>query len=285
MHFLHLLGHLLFVGTLAYHLLYPPPFISDYTGYTFPEVFLVLMAVSSLFVPWTLHCLSHLLILLAFVFTLPSEPLPGSLTFVFLHLALIVHVVSLHLPYPPSIVYLLYPSISVPLSSLLVQSAIRLLLPLMLFFLPALLFATCLVSASLTYSPPFFVNEVPMDTRASFFLLFVLVVSASLFSFSVSLSATDMSLPTSAEPWDRYTPVVGRSARKMFYRAVARYTGHTFFPPFNVLLLITVIPAFFRQLLGYPRLHVLKEMQMFLWRISVGILAVVVGCIWLWGSL
>lgn len=287
MHFLHLLGHLLFVGTLAHYLLYPPPFIVffDYPRYTSREIFLVVMAASSLFAPWTLHSLSYIQVFLAFVLTLPSEPLPGWLAFTFLHIALMVHMVSLHLPHPPSIAYLLYPSTGVSLSSLLMQCAIRFLLPIIALFLPAVFFTTYLASASLADSPLYHfsvINLVPTDTRTSFLLLF-LVVFAFIFSVISSFSTADMSFATSAEPWDRYTPVVGRPARRMFYHAVARYTGYVFFPPFNVLLLIVIIPSFFRFLLGYRGSHAFKEVKVFMWRLSVGVLGAAVGGIWLWG--
>lgn len=288
MHFLHLLGHLLFVGALSHYLLYPPPFIVffDSPRYTSREIFLVVMAASSLFAPWTLHSLSYIQVFLAFALTLPSEPLPGYLVFTFLHIALTVHMASLHLPYAPSIAYLLYPSTGVSLSSLLMQCVTRFLLPLIALFLPAVLFTSYLVSASLADSPLYrlsVLNLVPMDTRTAFFLLFLLTVFALIFSVAATFSTADMSFATSAEPWDRYTPAVGRLARKMFYRAVTRYTGHVFVPPFNVLLLIVIIPSFLHFLLGYRRSQVFKEMKVTMWRLSVGVLGAVVGGIWLWG--
>ncbi|KAL4068222.1 hypothetical protein V8B97DRAFT_1974124 [Scleroderma yunnanense] len=287
-HFIHFLCNLLSIGALAHYLLYPPPFIVSfgYGRYTTREIFMMAMAVTSLFAPWTLHSLSYIQVFLSFALTLPAEPLPGGLAFTSLHIALMVHVVSIHLPYPASIVYLLYPSISLPISTLLVQCANWVFLPLTVLFLPALLFASYLLSASLADTPWYHssvINPVPVDTRTSFFLLFLLVVFTLLFSAAASLSTADMSFATSAEPWDRYTPPVGQLARKAFYRAVVRYTGHVFVPPFNALLLLVVIPSFLRFLLGYPRTQMMKEVQIFMWRLSIGILGAVVGGIWLWG--
>ncbi|KAL4069508.1 RNI-like protein [Scleroderma citrinum] len=242
--------------------------------YTTREIFMMAMAVTSLFAPWTLHSLSYIQVFLSFALTLPAEPLPGGLAFTSLHIALMVHVVSIHLPYPASIVYLLYPSISLPISTLLVQCANWVFLPLTVLFLPALLFASYLLSASLADTPWYHssvINPVPVDTRTSFFLLFLLVVFTLLFSAAASLSTADMSFATSAEPWDRYTPPVGQLARKAFYRAVVRYTGHVFVPPFNALLLLVVIPSFLRFLLGYPRTQMMKEVQIFMWRLTATI--------------
>lgn len=287
-HFLHLLGHLIFVGTLAHYLLYPPSFITSfsYRWYGARETFILVIAASSLVAPWSIYSLSYLLAFLGFLLTLPSAPLPGSLAFTFLHMALMVHVVSLHFPYPPSIVYLLYPSTFAPLSTLLIQGTLRILLPTTVFILPALLLASYLVSASLADSTfhPSNLNPAPMDTRASFSLLFLLVIGLFLFASFMSFSAAEMSVVTMGEPWDRYTPAVGKLARKRFYCTVVRYTGHVFFPPFSLLPLPLIILTFVRSMFGYPQAPRVKKVEIIIWRVSVGLLGAVVASIWLWGS-
>ncbi|KAI6133211.1 hypothetical protein EDD16DRAFT_1820757 [Pisolithus croceorrhizus] len=287
MHFLHLLGHLIFVGTLAHYLLYPPSFITSfsYRWYGTRETFILVIAASSLFAPWTVYSLSYILALLGFLLTLPSAPLPGSLPFIFLHAALMVHVVSLHLPYPPSIVYLLYPNALVPLSTLLVQVILRILLPVTLFLLPALLLTSYLVSASLADTTPQLsnLNPAPMDSRTSFSLLLLLVIGLLLFAIFTSISVAEMTFVTSGEPWDRYTPAVGRLARKRFYCTVTRHTGYVFFPPFNLLRLVLLVLIFVHSIFGYPQVPMVKKVERIVWRLSVGLFGAVVASIWLWG--
>ncbi|KAI6044993.1 hypothetical protein EDC04DRAFT_2637949 [Pisolithus marmoratus] len=289
MHFLHLLGHLFFVGTLAHYLLYPPSFIMSfsYRWYGARETLILMVVASSLLAPWTIYSLSYILAFLGFLLTLPSAPLPGSLAFTLLHAALIAHVVSLHLPYPPSIVYLLYPSAFVPLSTLLVQGTLRILLPVTLLLLPALLLTSYLVSASL--GDPTLqlssLNPAPMESRTSFSLLFLLVIGLFLFAIATSFAAADMSFVTSGEPWDRYTPAVGQLARKRFYCTIIRHTGHVFFPPFNLLRMPLIVIDFVRSVFGYPQAPIVKKLEIVMWRASVGLIGAVVASIWLWGSI
>lgn len=289
MHFLHLLGQLIFVGTLAHYLLYPPSFITSfsYHWYGAREISILVIAASSLFAPWTVYSLSYILVLLGFLLTLPSAPLPGSLSFIFLHVALMVHVVSLHLPYPPSIVYLLYPSAFVPLSTLLVQGTLRIFFPITLFLLPALLLTSYLVSASLadTTLQLSNLNPAPMDSRTSFSIFFLLVFCLFLFAIFTSISVAEMTFVTSGEPWDRYTPAVGKLARQRFYCTVIRHTGHVFFPPFNLLRLALFVLTFVCSIFGYPRAPMAKRVEIIIWRASVGLLGAVVASIWLWGSI
>ncbi|KAI6005217.1 hypothetical protein F5J12DRAFT_835530 [Pisolithus orientalis] len=279
-HFLHLLGHLIFVGTLAHYLLYPPSFITSfsYRWYGARETFILVIAASSLVAPWSIYSLSYLLAFLGFLLTLPSAPLPGSLAFS----------LPAYGPHGPRC----FPSLPLstrtfaPLSTLLIQGTLRILLPTTVFILPALLLASYLVSASLADSTfhPSNLNPAPMDTRASFSLLFLLVIGLFLFASFMSFSAAEMSVVTMGEPWDRYTPAVGKLARKRFYCTVVRYTGHVFFPPFNLLPLPLIILTFVRSMFGYPQAPRVKKVEIIIWRVSVGLLGAVVASIWLWGS-
>ncbi|KAG6333608.1 hypothetical protein ID866_5479 [Astraeus odoratus] len=288
-HLLHLLGQLLFIGALSHYLLHPPPSIISfgYARFEARDIFIMVMAASSLLAPWTIHMLSYVLVFLAFALTLPSAPLPGSMAFISLNVALALHVIALHLPYPPSITYLLYPSINVPLSVLLVQLATRILLPSVIFFLPALLFTWYLLSVSLSDTLLHRLvggDPTPIDTRTSLFLLSLVVAFGLLASVIAAFTAADMSSSTANEYWDRYTPAVGQLARKTFYRTVARYTGHVFFPPFNILqLALVTTPSLFHLIFGSPRMSLIKKAEIYVWRASVGMLGAVVAGIWLWG--
>ncbi|KIJ68249.1 hypothetical protein HYDPIDRAFT_82774, partial [Hydnomerulius pinastri MD-312] len=290
LHSLHLLSHLAFIGALAHYLLYPPHFhiTLGRNEQTTREAFLTVMAATSLLVPWTMHTLSYILVFLALILTLPSVPLPGSLAFTSLHIALIVHVISLHLPDTPSIACFLRPRTNVPLATLMVQSTARIALPALLFFLPAFFFASFLVSASLgdtsfNLFKTSIVDPSPMDSRVAFFFLFVFISACGFSLTLMSFSVTQTCPLASAEPWDRYTPSVGLVARKSFYRAVVRYTGYTFFPPFNLIQLVTTVPSFCLAYLGYPQIAHTKMLEIALWRLSIGILGALAGGFWLWG--
>lgn len=285
MHLLHLSGQILFVCTLAHYLMFPPEFtISDYNPYNVREVFLVVMAASSLLPPNTAHSISHLLVLLAFLLMLPLLPLPGTVAFTAMHIAFVLLPVTLHLPYPPSIAFLLCPTTSVPAATMLVQYMVRIALPLVVFLMPAILFACCLVSISLADpSSSLTTDAVPIQSRTSFFILLVLLLALVLVSVVTSLFAMDMSSAIDADPWDRYSPAVGRMARKSFYRTVTRYTGRVFCPPFNLLrLTLVALPSFLFTLCG-RRMPGVDRVERFVWRLSVGVVGAVLGGVWLWG--
>ncbi|KAH7883758.1 hypothetical protein F5I97DRAFT_1895329 [Phlebopus sp. FC_14] len=290
LHLLHLLIQLAFVGVLAHYLLFPPVVFINLgpNEQASRESFLTMMAAASMLVPWTVCSLAYMAVFLAFLLTLPSVPLPGSLAFTSLHIALILHVLSLHLPDTPGLALFLQPRTTLPLTVLVVQSTLRITLPATLFFLPVFLFSSFLVSASLADSPfsvfgTSAVVPAPMDTRLWFFIFFVLVTIALLLSVAVSYSVAYTFSLVSTEPWDRYSQPVGLLARKIFYRAVVRHTCHTFFPPFNLLRLFVIIPSFCLSRLGYPPIPGAKAVETTMWRLSIGLLGAIAAGFWLWG--
>src|SRR5262249_32932217 len=146
----------------------------------------------------------------------PTLPSPGSIPFDLLLWAFVLHVVKLHLPTPPSPLFLFSQNRTLPLAIFVSRGISRVILPSVLFFLPALLFAMFVLSFSLmdilpnivaVHLPPVHLsssNPAPMETRITILYLLgtIIVVLVS----SVFIHATAL-LPFREElnPWDRYS--------------------------------------------------------------------------------
>ena len=300
-HFLELVGELLLVVALAHYLLYPPTG-STITGWPFKqqgprEYFLILFPMALLLRTWSIHHIYFILVLISFVFTLPYVPLPNDTSFVILLVAFAAQILLLHCPNPPSPLFLFPCHQSLPLSILLIQSASRMFIPIVLFFLPVLLLATLLLSSSLSdttfkMSPTTTLDSSPIQTRTFILVLFsvaILLLLLCLVMGSVefpSLSSADMSVTPQGQRWDRYSQRVGLDARKAFVRALVRYSEpYNFPPPLNLLhLLLVRLPWTARYLCGEkgPSPY-LDAVEQILWRVSVGPVVAAVAGFWLWG--
>lgn len=247
---------------------------------------LTFMSAASLARRWSTHTLPAMLVFPAFIMTLPSVPLPGNVSFSVLHTALLLQLVLLHLPNSPSLPAMVKPESAIPLSTLFSHGATRIVIPVALFFFPVLLLATFLVSASLVDTPlSVLTNSLevsPMDSRFSFFFLFITVIMTLLGGLGVTLVMfpTLSSSTVSTSTWDRYSREIGLHARRSFVEALVQYEPYYFPVPFNLLQLIVRVPCMVFSGLGHPVTPYIKSMERVLWRFSVGLIGVVISGFW-----
>lgn len=292
LHLIDIIGRLAFMGSLIHYLLYPPRFFINlgHNEQGAREIFLTFMAAASLARRWSIHTLPVILVFSAFILTLPSVPLPGYTSFSMLHIALLLQLILLHLPDSPSLPVAIIPKHSIPLSMLLLHGATSVFMPVMLFFLPALLLAAFLVSASLADTfllvlPKHLVESPAIDTRFSFFVLSITVV----FSLLGALVTTSAMFPTlasssaSTSKWDRYSREIGLRSRRTFVEALVQYEHYRFPVPFNILQLLVRVPCAALSWLGHPATPFMKSVEKVLWRATVGLIGAVVSSLWLWG--
>ena len=292
------MGELLLLITLIHFLLHPPTpsIVTGYLKQLGPrESFLMLFPMTLLTRAWSMRELPFALVWFSFSFSLPSVPHPGDTSFIILHFALIVQIILLHFPHPPSPLYLIPCHQSLPLSIFLTHSMSRMLVPIVLFFLPVLLLATLLLSFSLADEGIMLsfietLDSSPIQTRTVFLVLFAAVTLLLLLSLFVgaakypSLSNTDQSVTPFGQCWNRYSRRVGLDARRAFVHALLRYSKPYYFPPpLNLLhLLFVYLPGAVWSLFGMkePSPH-LEAVERILWRISVGPLVGATAGIWL----
>jgi hypothetical protein len=240
--------------------------------------------------------LSFVLVWLAFGFSLPSVPNPGDASFIILHIALVIQIMFLHFPHPPSPLFLFPCHQSLPLSVLLTHSMAHMFVPVLAFFLPAILLAACLLSLSLAGETlGFFLTETldpsPIQTRTGFLILFAVMVLLLLICLIIgaakfpSISQTDQSVIPYGQRWDRYSQRVGLDARRAFIHALVRYSKSYYFPPpFNILQLLFVwIPWAILSVFGKKgRSAHLETVERILWRATAGPFVGLIAGIWLW---
>lgn len=288
LHCIDVLGRLFFMGSLIHYLLYPPHFhiTLGQNEQGTREMILTFMSAASLARRWSIHTLPAMLVFPAFVMTLPSVPLPGNVSFSALHTALLLQLVLLHLPKSPSLPAIVKPESVIPLSMLLSHGATRIVIPVALFFFPVLLLATFLVSASLVDVPlSVLTNSLevsPMDSRLSFFILFITVIMLLLGGLGVTLVMfpTLASSTISTSRWDRYSREIGLHARRSFVEALVQYEPYYFPVPFNLLQLIVRVPCMVFSGLGHPVTPYIQSMERVLWRFSVGLIGAVISGFW-----
>ncbi|KAG1834578.1 hypothetical protein EV424DRAFT_663787 [Suillus variegatus] len=291
LHFIDVLGRLVFMGSLIHYLLYPPHFhiTLGQNEQGTREVILTFMSAASLARRWSIHTLPAMLVFPAFVMTLPSVPLPGNVSFSVLHIALLLQLVLLHLPNSPSLPSAIKPESTIPLSTLLSHGATRIVIPVTLFFFPVLLLTTFLVSASLVDTPLLVLTNslevAPMDSRFSFFILFITVIMLLLGGLGVALAMfpTLASSATSTSKWDHYSREIGLHARRSFVEALVQYEPYYFPVPFNLLQLVVRVPCIAFSWLGHPVIPYTESVERVLWRVSVGLIGAVISGFWLWG--
>lgn len=283
-----------YLALLSNYVLHPPerPIITTSLNLIQTrELLLMIYSTASLLRSFTFLVAPYAFVAGAFFFTLPSTPFPGDTAYSILLGALLLHMLSLHLPRTPSPNFLLSPDVTLPLATLLCHEFLRILYPCFFFFLPATILASFFLSIALQDSiPPFLtiftlMEPAPMEIRIAFsalwitFMLLITISSVLLMPFSASF------LSTSSQPvcsWDRYTSVVGLRSRRIFATAVAAYSVPYYFPPpFNLLQILFVhIPHLLSQLFGWKGSPVIKHIEGILWGLTTGPLASVVAACW-----
>ncbi|KAH7915366.1 hypothetical protein BJ138DRAFT_121927 [Hygrophoropsis aurantiaca] len=290
LHAVALAGQLAALVALAHYLLYPPRFVItlDVSEQGPREIFLLIMAAASLSSPWSWRMIPSVLIFLAFILRLPGVPTPGDLSFATLLLAFYFHTIVLHLPNAPGPMFLLNPQSALPLSSLLLHGVTQVFLPIAGYFLPALLFASWLVSNSMqdTFLAQIGFQATPMDSRIIFLLLFATEILLILYAFGMGLLTFRPPLSAHSSRWDRYSGTLGVQARKCFIRSLVTYEKYTFPPPFNLLQLLLIrAPATLLFLYKDGQFSSIRAADRVLWRITVGWIGLLMSGIWLWGFL
>ena len=261
--------HLLFLATLAHFLLYPPlwDIYSDLR-----KNWLIFYSVTQLNRAQIFHLAPYVSLLLSFMripfnAALPS-PIPPVLYriphFVFVFLFL-----RMHLPRPPSPVFLL--SQALRTSAALAHTMRRFCLPSIPFYLPGIALSVWLLLLSLR-DPYFILLTSPLETRETFLgLLFLEII---LLAFTCTVHATG-----------DHGPEIEQHARDALVHAVVRYVGMPFPPPLNVLrgLLACLPPLAIKRGLLVPFPVFLPErsnemrqtVERVTWRIFVGPFALV----------
>ncbi|KDQ63816.1 hypothetical protein JAAARDRAFT_170026 [Jaapia argillacea MUCL 33604] len=314
LHAIDLMAQLMSMILLIHYVVYPPTkpminFRSSLVGVR--EIFLIIFSASSLVRPPPLLSWWAILVLPAFIFSLPSVPFPGETSFQVLLMALSLHILVLHLPISPSPVLLFPFERALPLSTLFWHSFSRIYYPALLFFLPAFILSAYLLSCSLFDTFEIHQNFIPsvltflpapMDTRTAFLslvililLLFMLFTMLLVLLFPFLASRARPSLGHAApDPWDRYTESVGLDARRAFLRAVWTYTpnpnSHSspyFFPaPFNLAQVVLVkVPEVMLAAVGKQDVGTFRYVEGVLWWVLVMPVCVVMGAFWGWGLL
>ena len=281
-HCIELICHVAFLVLFAYYLLAPPnrphTWGSHFDSLGWREIFLIFTPLSLVHIPNAISNALPLFVPLAFLLNVPSVPVPGSISFTILLWVFGLHILRLHLPRSPSPLFILSHRRTLPLASFLTRGLSRMIYPSVLFFLPALLAASFLLSFSVA---DVFLNALihllhipspsPMETRVAFLYLFAAILI--LLTSSCSLLATTLFSPSqkNIDLWDRYSPEVGHVARMALVDTIAPYAGlYKFPPPFNILHLILIrIPCSGANLLGIGAGWG-AEAEKVLWRVMVG---------------
>ena len=290
LHAVDTLSQLGFLALQVHYILNPParPLIVEVSRLVGArEILLIIYSAALLCQSWTSYAVPCAMVFSSFLFSLPSVPFPGDGAFTILLVALPLHVLLLHLPRPPSPNFLFSPSVFLPLSTLLWHEFTRTLYPILLFYLPAFLVSSFLLSQALADSiPQFFVIQTliaaPMEIRGAFVVMWavivLLIVSSTvlLVLFSASLLSSPQR-PSSA--WDRYSQPIGLQARRTYLTTVTIFSEPYYFPaPFNLLQLVFLqLPGVLLRLTGDQELLILRPVQAALWRCTVGLITFIPG--------
>ncbi|KII93475.1 hypothetical protein PLICRDRAFT_99653 [Plicaturopsis crispa FD-325 SS-3] len=293
LHSLELVIQLVYTGTLAHYVLYPParPIITNGLTSNSPrEILIIIYSFTLVMQRWSVSTIPFLLVLVSFLVCLPFSPFPEDNSFGALLLALALLILQFHLPHPPSPLFLFSLDRTLPLSTLLHQGLSATLAPVLGFFLPVVIATFFLLSISLRdlivpVTQALTVDVAPMETRTALLTMLAVEALLSLWCLFILAAAFASLLPGSrpSNAWDRYSTSIGLDARRAFVRALALYGDGCYFPPpFNVVRLVFIsLPSTFLHVAGSPRpLDAAKKLA---WRIIVGPFAFLAAGIWLWG--
>lgn len=240
------------------------------------------------------YIVPSLLVFVSFIYCLPAFPYAGESPYIFILAALVLHILSLHLPIAPGLNFIMPPRQNLPLATLLWTEFTTTFSTILLFYFPAFLLASYLLSIALADSIPqgpdpdaFRLLAAPMETRQGFvalwivIFLLIIVSTGQLIIFKSSSNFSDQP----SDPWDRYSKPVGLRARRIFIRALTDYSTPYFFPvPFNLLQVLLIrLPSGVLHWTAGVKLRVVYHAEAVLWRVTVGPIAMlveVVSLIW-----
>lgn len=271
LHSLHLLFDLIHLFLVLSYLLQPTVRYA-----TLREVSVVIYSIASLLWYWSPVGLIHALILVAFFISRPKSPIPDTFPFLLLIVFVALRAYLYHLPYAPSPLYLFTPHRILPLPSLLHSVQNRIVIPVVLLFIPIFLFSLFMLSFSindtfLTWAA----SPAPMQSRIAFLVFASLVVVLLLSSLFMLSTQHDRSSSTNYG-WDKYGSTVGFDARISFLQTLLVYTSNNFPPPFNFVRMVTIgIPT---NVLRIPLWD--TALDKILWRLFVGPFVAVITLGW-----
>ena len=234
--------------------------------------------------------------LLAFVWKL-IDTSPGSQEFCFYLLFFAYFQLFLHLllPVSPCLVLLLPESLFFPLSSMLFNLLIEVIVPVFLFFFPIFVVLLIVIIAyfEIPFLPIFLTFDIPHEAAwvIVFYILCLLSLIILVLMFYVSVISATRSSSTPVQtgvplPWNLYGPRVASSVRLYFFASVRHYSTPFFFPaPFNLIpfVLVTVPSLVLRichQTKAATWLHV--QVKPVLWRFIALHLGLLFGVVWGW---
>ena len=282
-----------FLGLLCNYLI-DPPLQTEVATSNLRGTLLSLYALSKLFTIWSSATLPFLLVLISFLMSLPSPPLPNMFAYTLLLVAFSWKILLLHLPVQPSPLFLLPPEQMLPLAVLVWRGLARTFVPIVAFFIPGLFISLVLLSISLN-DRFYFVGAVtfttipsPMESRAVFLALFTILFIFLCCALGFSVLIHPFLAPhegPARSSWDRYSSSVGLEARQAYNRAVRTYSVPYYFPaPLNILHILFVrIPRAVLILAGYKAMpRSLEVVERVLWRFTVAPFTLALSALWLW---
>jgi hypothetical protein len=297
LHGLDVLGYAASISVLLNYLADPPspPVISDGYLHDFGSrgILLCIYAAAHMLLHRNIRGIFFGLIVLAFIAVLPVVPMPGDGAFELMSFSFVLHVILLHVPFLPNLMLVFAPDRSLPIATMLWQSVTQAWLPILGFFLPALILSMGLVSMSLADTFPIllltYIPEAPIETRAAFLslvLLLLFFVGSSILVAIVVFASTPSQPSHQTIPWDRYGKSVGLNSRRSFIQAVIAYqpspsSPHPFPAPLSLLPVLLIRgPQQILRLLGRRDFNlVLGRSEQYLWRLTIVPLAAVLTAI------
>lgn len=296
MHMLDLVLFLLYFAALVHYAILPPVLPGGPVQHLRPgmrEVFIMVYASAQLFSSWDITIVPFIFTLLAFLACLPSVPRPQDGAYSVVLFTVSLHLLQMHLPRSPSPLMLFPFDLALPLAALVQHGIFRVFIPVIAFFLPALLLALFLLSTSLSdilmhLSANFIANASPLEARTAFLtllaVLFILLLCSLMMLILVypNLSSQD---PLPAR-WDRFSRPIGSEARRAMVAVIAKYSQPAYFPPpLNLAHFILIrIPSWVWGSLGRTRWQGwMSSIEDVLWLALVAPVAFAVSVLYLWG--
>ncbi|KZT06901.1 uncharacterized protein LAESUDRAFT_652672 [Laetiporus sulphureus 93-53] len=229
------------------------------------------------YLKWSLSIIPPLLVLAAFLSHLPFAPSPDDFAYAVLFFAFSWIVLELHTPRSPSPLYFLPFESILPLATLIWHGIFHIILPVVVFFLPALILSLLLLSTSLYDIFPSVMMSyasapAPIEARTAFLSLFAVIFLLMICSLvMLVLIYPSLSSDEAVDRWDRYSKPVGLQARKALFRVVAAYSApHLFPPPLNLIQLLVRIPVMFLSTVGGANwMPAAETVNKALWRLTV----------------
>ncbi|KZT74684.1 hypothetical protein DAEQUDRAFT_659131, partial [Daedalea quercina L-15889] len=282
MHAIDLVMLLAYMAMLAHLLISPPTHSVDRTAVASPglrEAALMIYSIARLYKRPAFSEIPHILVLGAFTSHLPEVIYPDDVAFGVLLFAFSWMVIDLHLPWSTSPLHLIPAELILPRSVLISHGVSRIFIPVVAFFLPALLLSLFLLSTSLADIIPAVVlaslTPAPLESRVAFLTLFAVLFLTMICSLTMLVTVYPSFVSQNpTDPWDRCSRPIGLEARRFFIRTVVRYSvPYTFPAPSNLLQLVIRLPEMLLSLIrdrgSSPAISALRLPERIVWRMTV----------------